>query len=248
MSSQEIYGLHLRPTEYNQALPVNWRWERARWLRESGKYARRRKEDGWVIMAKPFQAELAKATVSAAVERISEKYPGMYWAWRWYDNPQKQHRWTVEAYLCADEDPTLIAERVRANVETVLCYEKLFFNVRGKTRHWAYIMNEVIGPAVHHGLTDRQYDLLWKLFGLLKGAPLLDAIIRTEQDPGHMNSVQQTNMTMSMLLKSSLGTKALYSARTIPVAYNQQIILEAYNKMVEIEKNTDGSGQSQNLI
>jgi len=58
-------------------------------------------------------------------------------------------------------------------------YERIFFNVNEKLKNRDYIMTCVIGPSVHSGLSDRDFDLLWKLFGYLYGPVVLNAFVHT---------------------------------------------------------------------
>jgi hypothetical protein len=244
----DVEAVRLIPSEYNTTPPVNWRWERARWLRENGKYVRKGREDPWVVMAGKFQRELQKSQGTAALERLAHKLPGLYWAWVWYDKAEKHTRWTVEAYLCAGASVAQIAARTKLHPEVLGCYAMLFFDVFGKTQHKLYMINEVIGRSVHHGLAEREYDLLWKLYGLLKGPLFLDTIILQDTQPGEVTSYVQSGAVSDALMRDFTRAKALTAMRTIPVAYNQEIIFNTYAKMREIEENADNPKQAQTLI
>jgi hypothetical protein len=64
---------------------VNWRWERARYLRENGSHVRTKKEDPWVLLAIKFQKALSKCSKLIELERLRDKFPGIYYAWQHWD-------------------------------------------------------------------------------------------------------------------------------------------------------------------
>lgn len=243
-----LQSLRLVPSSHNLMVSPTWRWERADWLITNNRHARKKREDPWVCLAVKFQRELQRCDDFASYERLRVKYPGLYAAWEFFRSTEVSTRWSFEAYLCADATIEHIAERSGEHKESIYCYSKLFFDVAGKTRHWLYMINRVLGPSVHAGLSDRQYDLLWKLYGLLRGPLFLDTIIRYDDQPVRMTAYSQSGTMKKALIKTNLANKALITSRTIRVDYNQEIILASYNKMVEIEEAGGGSEGAQTLI
>ena len=55
--------------------------------------------------------------------------------------------------------------------------QKLILKLRPKLENQGYILQRVLGPAIHRGINTRDYDLLWKLFGYLLGVNVLDYAI-----------------------------------------------------------------------
>lgn len=200
-------------------------------------------------MAYRFRKDLLKAKTLAGQERLSVKYPGIYMAWWWYtqEDAVAKTRWTIEAYLCADATFKQIADRIGEHPKAVGCYAKVFFDVVGKTKHWMWVLNEVIGQSVHHGIDGRHPDLLWKLFGLLAGPLFLDVIVRQDGVPLRITSYAQYSTAHENLFRSSIQTKALYAARSIPT-YESEIIFAAYQKMREIESQTDNTQKAHSSI
>lgn len=241
-------AMRLLPSQHNVAPPPNWRWERARWLRENGRAPVKGREDRWVCLAYRFQKEVAKLSGLASYERLAKKYGGLYWAWYWYDQSQWDVRWSMEAYLCAGDAVHSIAERVKKSLETVWCFSNLFFDVAGRTSSKEYMLNEVLGRSVYQGLADRQYDVLWKLYGMLKGPLYLQYLLTHDVDPGQVTAAEQLGAANDTNFRGSLGVKALYAARTIPIPYNQEIIFNTYTKLVEVEKKGQETGGGQNLV
>lgn len=167
------------PSKHDPFRPVNWRWERARWLREHGKYLKRAMDDEFTDVAKKFQSEEDRVRNPVDSFRLEAKYPGVFNAKELYEREERDARWTIEARLLAGESYDRIATRHMTSPEVIFWYEKLFFNVLPCLNAPDYIVNVVIGSAVHHGLTDREYDLLWKLFGYFAKGFVLDFLITT---------------------------------------------------------------------
>lgn len=232
--------------------PPNWRWERARMLREQGKYARKDREDPWVRLAMKFQTRLCALTSISGHERLAKEMPGLYSAWYMASQPEeggKNNKWAIEAYLCAHETPPEVAARLNVEPEVVVSFTKLFFDVVGKTRHGVYMLNEVIGRSVHRGLSTREYDLLWKLFGMMGGPGILSQVMTYVCDTNvTTDSPQQVLIRSAQIVKEEMAVKTMIAARTLPVEYNQEIIFNFYAKLQEIEKKAADAGETSNLV
>lgn len=250
LSAKDLDFLRVTPSEHNRNLSPNWRWERARWLLENKKRPRKSQEDPWVLLAYKFQQELDKASGTLDAYRMEQRFGGLFAAWTWYNAEEsaRSTRWLIEAYLCAGDSFKNIANRVGSSVSGVACYTKMFYDVVGKTKSQGYMLNTAIGGRIHFGLAEREFDVLWKFFGYLRGPLFLEAFINKVSEPGHVNSYNQINEIGHGMLKDGGLMKSLVAIHTIPVAYNQEIIFAFYNKMVEIEKKADTPGQAQNLI
>lgn len=241
-------AVKLIPGSHHLAMPPAWRWQRAGHLLDAGRPARRGREDPWVAVLRRFRAELSRCYQVApdrqeyAFLRLREKYPALYEAWTIHLDTRNEMRWKIEAYLCAAAAPQATADRLLQHPETVAVYAQAFFDVVGKTRHWGYMLAEVFSRSIHLGLADRDYDLLWKLWGLLRGPLFLDSVILHTKSADHVTSRDRVDEARRDLYKSNLGHKALQAAGTMPVAYNQEVILAAYNKLVEIEQTAEGEG------
>ena len=82
-------------------------------------------------------------------EKLRAEYPGMYYAWQLYDNPDEDTdmRFIVEARLLAGQSYQEIANGVKTIPETIEYYEKLFFNVSDFREHHDWIVKQVLLPA-----------------------------------------------------------------------------------------------------
>lgn len=217
--------------------PPNWRWERARWLNESGKYARKKLEDPYVLAAKRFQSRWNKCRNDAERMTLERQFPGIYWAYHIYKDVNNVTRYQIEARLLAGEKPERIAQRCFiTSPDIVRWYERLFFNVSDAMDSLDYLCGVVVGRAIYHGVTDRDFDILWKLYAIAsRGQPgVLDDLLTTVGN-------RQASAYYTDDVRYSINRKAAITARTIPVAFNQQTILEIHAKLKELDQVPAGS-------
>jgi hypothetical protein len=245
--------LTILPGGHNRMLPPAWRWELAAWLLTQGnnatKKARQNRKDVWVAEAGRLQRDLAKCETQDDWEQLRRGHGAAYEAWYNYQNDDQRVKWTIEAYLCADADFKHIAERSGESVESIACYAKLFFDVAGKQKYRLYMLTKVLAPAVYAGLSGRQPDLLWKLFGMLKGPLMVDLLTAREGQPSRMASYDQYGVMFDDFVKFNAKYNAAVCARTVvPNDYNQEVIYNLYSKLLDIEQATGGSSGGHTLI
>jgi hypothetical protein len=240
----------LVPSEYRTSLPPNWRWQYAAVLRDSGRRPHPT-DDDWIRLATRFlEAKQVCPATRSGVEYLRRRFPGLHEAWRIYSvvkNDRLDQRWALEAYLCSGADLDAIAERIREHRDTVTMYAHLFFDVLGKQHLRTYMLNDVIGRSIHYGLTDREYDLLWKLLGFLKGPMFLDCFLLHDGEPMTMTSYAQMSAVRRGLYKDAIEDRAVVAARTGQIDYNREAIFVAYNDLCKLEQ-AAGPGESQSLI
>lgn len=223
--------------------PPNWRWERAKWLNDSGKYVKKSKEDPYVIAAQKFQKRLLKCKSDIYEVYLSEKFPGIYWAHRIYNDEQHVTKYQIEARLLAGDDPERITKRCFLNSpEIVLWYERLFFNISDAMDSLDYLCGVVIGRAIYYGVTDRDYDVLWKLYALAsRGQPeILDDLLTPI---GNRTAVS----FFSDDIKNNISRKAAITSRTMSSSFNQQVILDIHTRLKELEGMAE-SGEAGSLL
>src|SRR6516165_10565041 len=137
------------PHENDPFRPPDWRWERAKWLRVHGKYLRKDREDTFVRVAMAYQTDETRARNEIDREALSYKYPGIFNA-----------RWQLEGYLLGRASAEQTAVYTGIDPETVIWYERLFYNVLPHLEHDTYITSVVMGSSIHHGLLERDFALL----------------------------------------------------------------------------------------
>ena len=239
----------------NPCRPPDWRWQRAVALRErvAGAMQPNRRLDGpdgfaWINTSLKFQRELAGARSEVAKARLMERRPSLFWAhWIWRASNPIKH--VIEAQLLANSTDYAIGFRCNTPPDVIAAYEAVFFNVREKLQHRSYILNCVLGPAIHRGLSEREYDLLWKLYGYFLGPSVVDALESKFSNPtwcGTPNAVGAAVMDDAI---STLKLKAAIATKTVQVNQMTQLaLMETFTKFVEIERSTDSAGKAQEQI
>ena len=173
----------------------------------------------------------------------------MFWAHSIWLEEKAPTRWAIEARILAGESDKEIAERMGVDEDVIQAYEAVFFNVRELLLKRDYIVNVVMADAVTRGLTERQYDLLWKLFGYHGGTYVLDAVISkfsvTEKPP----RPEAVGAFFQEFAVNTVKHKAAIATLTIPINTHTQIaLIESFVKYVEIEKNSENAGKAHSTI
>jgi hypothetical protein len=237
----------------NPMRAVTWRWERARLMREGkSRTVGRRSADPVVKAAYRFQMGLSKCKDDVDRYDLMEEYPALYGAYLIYqrgdDADRHPLRFAIEARLLAGQADYDIAARLGMSPDVIDMYEALFFNVKEKLANTDYIMTCVISPSVHAGLTDRDYDLLWKLFGFIYGPVVLDSFIHTTTRSYRPESASEVDAALAEDTRSSLQRRVAVVARTYTVnAFSQSELLNIYTRLLEMEKEMGGQ-KNKDLI
>ena len=122
-------------------------------------------------------------------------------------------RWAVEARLIAGEPIEAIARKTVLTPRAVATFEALFFNVSDRLENRGYLIHFGVGLYP----TPREPDpgLVWRLFGLLGGPVVLDALI--DGDYGPPDRPEDERFLDELRLKLAVALKLLpIDATTAP--------------------------------
>lgn len=236
----------------NPMRPPNWRWERALYLRNTGR-TRTNSEDEWIRQAIRFQAAMERNTDPIDQMEVAEAYPDIYYASSLYRRQGAQEaknplRYAIEARILADQTDAEIAQAAGVDPSLIFWYEKLFFNVREKLLSHDYILTVAIGPAIYTGMNEREYDLLWKVFGYIYGPKVLEAFIKGTTKQFRPKDDEETEAAIVADIKHSLRRKAMVAARTFAINnFSQSELLNVYSRFLEIEKEGE-SGSAKDFF
>jgi hypothetical protein len=238
--------------------PPDWRWHRALGIID-GMPRSTPQRDGdkdsckWINRATRFKRAIDGAATDRAKLTVALRYPDIYWA-HWIrildeDTHHQTIRYSIEARLLARESSNNIGYRHGCDPLVVEAYEALFFNVRDRLHNRDFIVAGVLGEAVHRGLTERQYDLLWKLMGYCCGPHLLDALIGKLVNPGWANRPEDVPQVLQDAAINLMKMKATVASLLVPVNSNTYLaLIESFVKYVEIERTTDSAGKAADQI
>lgn len=229
-----------------------WRWERARMIIEDRIPFSRRMDDPDILRAYQFRTGLNRCRDELDRAELKEEFPDIYWAHKIYstdDNKRMLLKWELEARLLTGDIDRNIADRCDTLPSLVDAYEKIFFNVRPKLDKQSYIINQVIGPSVHSGMSSRAYDVLWKLFGYLHGPILLNAIITTSINRPRPETPDEVARAAREIATNDLVRVAMIAAKTMSInSFTQTEIMDLFTKLLQIEKSTDATSGGNTLI
>lgn len=203
----------------------------------------------WIRNAAQYIMRYREAETAYAKAALADKYPDMFWAHHIFLQDAHPTKYAIEAYLLARETNAQVGFRCNADPSIVRAYEAVFFNIRHKLRHPAYVINVVLGSAVHRGITDRQYDLMWKLYAYMGGPYVLDMMIQKLPAPAWAPDSNAVPSFWQDVAVASMRMKAAQSSVAVPVNnQNHLAILDLYNKYVEIERTTESQGQAKEAV
>ena len=247
-------SLLLECSRDNPFRPPDWRWRRAVGIVDGTQPRASRRHDGpagfkWIKRAVAFKQALARASTDLDKRRVALDYQDIFWAhWAWHD-PNNATRHQLEAYILAREADWVIGFKCGMTVAQVKAYANVFFDVRDKLDHVAYVINTIIGPSIHRGFFGRDYSELWKLYGYFFGTHALEAVVNKMVSPMRCSSPETVGTAFQDDAISTMKMKAALAAKTVPINAQTQIdLLHIFTKFIEVERTTDSAGRSNDQL
>jgi hypothetical protein len=232
----------------------NWRWLRAVQIDSGGPRASSARDGAegftWIRRASRLKRRFEQAASRPEIlYRLIQNDAALFWAHAMWLDDKAPARWSVEARILAGETDKQIADRMGIDESVVQAYAAVFFNVRERLANRDYIVNVVMADAVTRGLTERQYDLLWKLFGYHGGIYVLDAVISKVSPIDKPTNAAGVGTFFQDFAVNTVKHKAAIATLTIPInTYTQIALIESFVKYVEIEKNSENAGKAHSTI
>jgi hypothetical protein len=238
----------------NPKRATNWRWLRAVQI-DGGGLRANRSVDGpegfaWIRRALRLKRRYDEAgNRPELMYRLVQYDRAMFWAHSIWMDDKAPTRWAIEARILAGESDLEIAERLGTAPDIIAAYEAVFFQVREMLPRRDYIVNVVMADAVARGVSERQYDLLWKMFGYHGGPHVLDSVISkfTPIDkPDRPDGVGQFFQEFAV---NTVKHKAAIATLTVPINLHTQLaLIESFVKYVEIEKGSENASKAHTTI
>jgi hypothetical protein len=134
---------------YNPFLRPDWRFERVLKLvgRAPAPGRTTKLDDSYIKEARSFMLKWRKGEL--AREQLLQDNPGLYYAYMVYDNlhTDPEVRFMMEARLLSGQPAEEVADALKTLPQTVIWYEKLFFNVDPFLTHHDWIVKHVLLPS-----------------------------------------------------------------------------------------------------
>ena len=234
----------------NPHRPPDWRWQLAKYLQENRLRLHRSQSDNYICWAKKFAIEIDNAADEWAQFSLAERSPAIYNAWALYKTTQLRNaRWELEARLLARESRTEITRKTGLNSAIVDHYSAIFFDVEERLSHPTYVTHAVIGDAAKRGISEREPEVLWKMFGYWCGPDMLDLLVYHFTPAMKPKSSADIAAFLADDIRQQLQLKSAMAARSLQVNWQTQTeVLNLYLRMVELERNAgEGEGGNESL-
>lgn len=225
---------------------ANWRWLRAQLAADGSLPLSRKRDDKWVVRATRFKRAFDLCNDKFDHALLEDQDPEVYWARSIFlaaEDINCPVRYAIEALLLADAPLEAIANRASTEVGVIEAYEALFYNVldarRKGQRDW--LMNKAIGPAVHRGLTAREYDLLWKLLAIQGGPFVIYRLLDKYYSSGEPTELSRTDGFLNDTIRSMGLSNALMAQATMQInGFTQVEIIKIHQSWVALEQSRGG--------
>jgi hypothetical protein len=232
----------------------NWRWLRATQIDGGGPRASRAVDgpDGftWIRRASRLKRRYELAgNQPEQLYRLVQYDRDMFWAHSMWLDERAPTRWVIEARILAGETYEQIATKLGTTPGVIEAYENVFFDVRGLLGNRDYVSAVIMADAVTRGLSERQYDLLWKLFGYHGGPHVLDAVISKVTPSSKPTGPNDVGVFFQEFAVNAVKHKAAIATITMPLnSHTQLALIDAFVKYVEIEKSSETAEKAHGTI
>lgn len=230
----------------------DWRWQRATEIVSGASTSPSRSEDSpagyaWITQAVRFQRALVDAMEDIQLVRLAKKFPDLYWAYWLHKYGAAHQRDSIEALILSRCTDFEIGFRHGTAPKVVEAYEAVFYNVRDRLQHPAYILHHAMARELYHG--QATWGTLVKLYGYFLGPHVAQAVESRFANPTWCDSPDRVNDALQDDAIATLKLKAAIAAKTIPVdGYTQKALLEQFTKFIEVERLTDSAGSAQEQL
>jgi len=183
--------------------------------------------------------------------QLMNSWPVLYEAWVIYQDTEAiTIKGEIEARILAKEPFADIARKATVSEDAVTAYELYFFNVADRLEAPSYITHQVFGKSVQAGLAERDYDLLWKMYGYWCGPMVLDALIFKFNNPSRPETAESVSALWGDDFSESVRMNTAIMMRQKTTEWEHQVeVGNLYLRMLEIERSAgSGGGIGQEAI
>jgi hypothetical protein len=194
-----------------------------------------------------FMKALDAATTDHQQRVLAESQPELYAAWELYHSELRSPRWELEARLLASEPIESISAKTGLSAEIVQTYASLFFDVKGKST--GYVLHVVLGECAKRTVTERDVELLWKMYGYFSGPRMLDLLIYRFEPRNCSDSDFSVSAFLKDDVRGQLQLKSSIAMRALQVnSQTQTEILSLYVKMLDLDKTAGEADGGQETL
>jgi hypothetical protein len=211
----------------------SWRWRLARSILDDADWADLG-VDAWVEDALAFLQALTRHPLHV-VQGLSNRFREIDAA-RTIFSTDDLSRWHLEARLLTGETLDTVASKCVLPLEVVRCYAAVFYDVRDRLDWPTYVICEFVGPKIHIGLEEDDFETFLKFYGYRGGGLILDWLVEFVKNPPVIpERIDLLDEQARVKLREALLAKVVFAAATLPVekcAQKRQLLHEAW-KIIE---------------
>lgn len=235
--------LSIELTNANPWRPADWRWLRATGL-AAGEIRRNRQHDDRHVRHLERFALAVAGDDPEVLDRVAMQDPALFWAWQLSRQEELARRAEVEARILANEPAHMIASKTGIPEATILAYEWAFYDVRDKLPFKGYVLHTLIGTALHRGLQERDYPLVWKYLAYTFGTHVFESFLYQAVQPSKPRDAHGVKACLIDAGFMAVLRKQMLAGTIIPLnQFTQAQVLDVYAKFVEIDR-TSGAASN----
>jgi hypothetical protein len=173
----------------------------------------------------------------ASENELAQRFPDMVWAYKtWSSQEARFDRFALEALLCSGATAEEIAEHLVTLPTCVVAYEKMFYDVRPYLDEASWMYSHVFRDPTTDGSAIEFEDIFWKLFGWKHMFGKAGALCLIHYAAPMADDVENCIRSLN---RKQFGFHALVALFQLqPNRFNEQAVLEQYQKLIEIEEDT----------
>jgi hypothetical protein len=204
----------------------SWRWDLISAMVEESRAPSRRKEDAWIRQGYQFLRRWAHAEY-ADIPSLKRDYPNLFSAHLQFVNSTSE-RWIIEAGLIARVPHDVLGSYIGVPASVISCFETNFFDIASKLDSPGYVVNRILCPSIHGGLSGRDFDFMYKLVAYASGWSAFTELVEVK----HMSNETEDWLKVSVRQGMwKLGLRAIHCLNV-----NQYNALEVIEKCLDLAR------------
>ena len=144
---------------------------------------------------------------------------------------QRSEKWIVEAGLLSEVESQKLADYISKDPAVIDKYHELFFSVKDKLHSRGYILNQILLPAFSRGMSDRDYDLMYKTIAYCLGWDTFSEFIDYKALSDDSRAKLQEGFRDNMIKLGYIASRRLEVNN-----FNATLVIDSCIKMQELER------------
>ena len=224
--------------------PVDWRYRRAIGILSGEIRSNRANEDKLVWRMVQFLRryrllETDREQIAAREALVKRNYP-IYWVMRTMRMGSVKSE--MEAWLLSGKTAKELAEQSNQPVELIEAYKQMAFDIDGRRENRMFVLNIIIGDAIHRELKYDAYDTIWKFYGYMYGPVMLESLVTTTINPVQPRTAEDIVSAWRSDARGNQLRKHALATRLVPInSFTTAEISEGFHRELELDRKNDAA-------